>query len=107
MRLLYKATGITLALLAVALVSVSLTLSYDSSCGQASLPPDGTKLMKAIVYRCYGPPDVLKLEDIEKPTAADDEVLVRFTRLRSIHSTGITCEARRPLCASCPVLART
>ncbi|MGH8134183.1 MAG: NAD(P)-dependent alcohol dehydrogenase [Steroidobacteraceae bacterium] len=33
--------------------------------------------MKAIVYRCYGSPDVLKLEDVGKPTAADDQLLVR------------------------------
>ena len=33
--------------------------------------------MKAIVLRSYGSPDVLQYEDIEKPTAAADEVLVK------------------------------
>ncbi|MCH7834661.1 MAG: NAD(P)-dependent alcohol dehydrogenase [Proteobacteria bacterium] len=33
--------------------------------------------MKAIVYRCYGSADVLGFEDVEKPTPADDEVLVK------------------------------
>ena len=33
--------------------------------------------MRAIVYRDYGSPDVLRCEDVERPAPADDEVLIR------------------------------
>jgi len=47
--------------------------------------------MKAIVYTEYGTPDVLRVEEIEKPVPRDDEVLIR---IHAAEATKADCELR-------------
>jgi NADPH:quinone reductase-like Zn-dependent oxidoreductase len=73
----YKVLSIVLILVAVTLSSLALLLSHDSPCGAAQAVAASAQAMKAVVHRCYGSADIVKLEHIAKPLPADDKVLVK------------------------------
>lgn len=77
MKLRYKILVGIVAILATALLALGVTISYDSPCEPAAELSEDTETMQAIVYRCYGSPDVLSLENVEKPMPVGNEVLVR------------------------------
>ncbi len=54
--------------------------------------------MKAIVRDVYGPPDVLRLEEVERPVPAADEVLVAV-RAVSLNASDVESLLGRPLYA--------
>ena len=65
-------------LLAIALIAVAaFALSHNSACGQPPTPFAGAPGMRAVIHRCYGSADVLKLEQVARPAVADNDVLVR------------------------------
>ena len=78
MRLRYKILNIGLLLVAIAIFAALLALRHTAPCQVAAPLPGDTAVMKAAVHRCYGSPDVIALEEVRKPTPADNEVLVRI-----------------------------
>jgi NADPH:quinone reductase-like Zn-dependent oxidoreductase len=51
--------------------------------------------MKAVVYDRYGPPDVLRLEDVERPEPKEDEVLIKVRATTVTRADVHTREANR------------
>src|ERR1700722_13844343 len=77
MRIMRRVLAAIAVLAALAVVALALVLRHDSACpttGTGAASADG---MQAIVYRCYGPPEVLKLQTIPRPKPAVGELLVR------------------------------
>ncbi|MEO8020030.1 MAG: NAD(P)-dependent alcohol dehydrogenase, partial [Pseudomonadota bacterium] len=79
MKRRYKALAWILGTVAVAIVGLRLVISHDSPCGAAPAIASGVPTMKGWVHRCYGGPEVIQFQDLDKPVAADDEVIVKVS----------------------------
>ena len=56
--------------------------------------------MKAVIYRIYGPPEVLKLEEVQKPAPTGDEILIK------VHAVSVNGSDREGLVGK-PLYARS
>jgi NADPH:quinone reductase-like Zn-dependent oxidoreductase len=79
MKLRYKIGGSVLLCLFAAVGGIAMVISHTAECERTPGVSSGMDTVKAIVYRCYGPPEVLEYVDIEKPVPASDEVLIRVS----------------------------
>jgi NADPH:quinone reductase-like Zn-dependent oxidoreductase len=77
MKLRYKIlTGVGV-FFALGITALAITVSYDSPCPEVpALAADATT-MRAVMNRCYGVPQGLRVENIAKPTPGDGQVLIK------------------------------
>ena len=77
MRLRNRIFAAILAILTLGILSFAVALSYESPCVEPEALPPGRDRMKGVVRRCYGTADVLKIEEIERPEVASNELMVK------------------------------
>jgi NADPH:quinone reductase-like Zn-dependent oxidoreductase len=77
MKRRYKLLGWIAGLIGITFVTLGLVLSHESPCSTAPALGSGSSTMRGWVHRCYGGPEVMRLEAFEKPVAADDELVVK------------------------------
>jgi uncharacterized protein (TIGR02246 family) len=67
-----------LALVVVGVVGAfAITISYTGACPEPGVAPEGSETMMAVRAHCYGGPEILTVEQVEKPSPGEGEILVR------------------------------
>ncbi len=95
MRLRNKILVGIAAVFGVAFAALAITVSYDSPCPPVAAVASDAESMRAIMNRCYGVPEGVRLERIAKPTPAEGKVLIK------VHAT--QRQSRRVVSASVAV----
>src|SRR6266700_5180652 len=83
----WTARALLLALILAFLVGFVAYWMSTNDCDRSSAAPNNP--IKAVVHCEYGPPDVLKLEDVEKPVPNDNQLLVKV-RAASVNPLDLT-----------------
>ena len=63
--------------LVLAVAALAITLSYTEACGPAASTQPSEGGFTAVIYRCYGSPDIMEFATLEKPVPTRNEILVR------------------------------
>lgn len=65
------------AVLVMGAAALGVVMSRNAPCASATPLAAGTTTMQAVVFRCYGGPEVLSVEDVAKPSLEAGRILVR------------------------------
>jgi NADPH:quinone reductase-like Zn-dependent oxidoreductase len=88
-------TGVA-AFFALGISAVAVTVSYDSPCPPIAVADTTAEPMRAIVQRCYGVPNGIRLETIARPVPNADQVLikVRAASINPVEWYGVSGQPR-------------
>ena len=96
MKWLRRTLLVVVGVLLLAIAGLLTALRYTASCPERALESAGSP--RAVIYECYGGPEVLRIETVEKPVPGDDELLVRVEAAGVNPWTGTSCADRRISC---------
>ena len=65
------------AVVVLGIVTLAVLVSYEAPCSEPEALADDISSINAVVHRCYGSAEVLKVEHVPKPVPGEGELLVK------------------------------